>query len=178
MAAELFRRRVLPPLPCVKNAAGQLGGRMRYISADRIGGIVTILAGGIALAEAVRLYPTRVSLLVGDHTMPAVVGFLMAALGVLLLFAKGSAFHVEFPDRKTMLGIIGTVGFLLVYWILFQFVGYVISTFIASVLLFRMIGSYPLFPRALLFGAALTAFLYVAFVYLLSISFPKGLIGI
>ncbi|MGG1556688.1 tripartite tricarboxylate transporter TctB family protein [Geobacillus thermoleovorans] len=176
-AAELFGRWLSFVCPSV-NAMKQLGKRMRIISADRIGGIVTILAGGIALAEAARLYPTRTSMLVGDHTMPAVVGFLMVVLGISLLFTKGESFDAEFPDRKTMLSIIGTLGLLFVYWILFQFVGYVVSTLIVSVLLFRIIGSYPFFPKALLLGALLTTFLYVAFVYLLSIPFPKGMIGI
>ncbi|TWG32136.1 tripartite tricarboxylate transporter TctB family protein [Geobacillus sp. C56-T2] len=116
--------------------------------------------------------------MIGDHTMPAVVGFLMIILGILLLFAKSEIFHVEFPEKKTLLSIIGTLGLLFAYWVLFQFIGYVVSTFVISVLLFRMIGSYKLFPQALFFGAALTAFLYVAFVYLLSIPFPKGLMGI
>jgi hypothetical protein len=42
----------------------------RRMPPERIGGIIAMAMGAIALAESWRLYPLRMGTLVGDHLMP------------------------------------------------------------------------------------------------------------
>jgi len=42
----------------------------RRMPPDRIGGIISMALGAIALSESWRLYPLRMGTLVGDHLMP------------------------------------------------------------------------------------------------------------
>ena len=54
---------------------------------DRIGALVAIVLGVIAIREAVRLYPHGMNAFTGDHLMPAVVGVALVVLGVAALFS-------------------------------------------------------------------------------------------
>jgi putative tricarboxylic transport membrane protein len=140
----------------------------------RVGGIITMLFGCVSLYEAIRLYPERMSFYVGDHIFPGVIGLAMLVLGLLALFAKGEQFTVEFPDRRTLMQMAAVLGIMLGYWLLLFVVGYVISTLVASVLLFRVIGSYG-YGKSLVYSVILTAAMYLFFVYWLTIPFPNGI---
>ncbi|RAK20520.1 putative tricarboxylic transport membrane protein [Anoxybacillus vitaminiphilus] len=144
---------------------------------DRIGGFISIIFGIVAIAEAVRLYPNRIDLFVGDHTMPGLIGGVMIFLGFLMFFVKGERFTVEFADRKTMIKILLTIGLLFAYWILLQILGYLISTLVISMFLFKVLGSYS-FYKSVVFAVVLTVLLYVLFILWLSIPFPTGILGI
>lgn len=144
------------------------------ISADRIGGIVCIVFGALAVSESIRLYPTRMDSLVGDHTMPGIVGVIMILLGLLLVFTiKGKQVKVQFPDRKMMLNMLFTLILMFFYWFLLPYLGYVIITLLVSIGLFKVIGSYNLLKSSI-FAVILTVCLYLLFIFWLKMPFPTG----
>jgi putative tricarboxylic transport membrane protein len=145
----------------------------RSMLADRIGGLITIIFGGVAISEAVRLYPTRESFYVGDHLMPGIVGAAMVLLGLIMVIRKGERFKVQFPDKVIMRKMLLVMGALILYWILINYMGYIFSTFIISCLLFRLIGSYP-YVKAAIFSAGVTVVIYFVFIYWLDMLFPAG----
>ncbi len=108
---------------------------------DRVGGIISIIFGSIAMSEAIRLFPARMDTFVGDHTMPGIVGGALILLGLLLVFfVKGESFKVEFPDRVIMKSMLLALGLLFAYWFAIQYLGYVISTLLVSIGLFKVLG--------------------------------------
>jgi putative tricarboxylic transport membrane protein len=146
--------------------------------ADRIGGIISIIIGAIAISEAVRLYPARTGPLVGDHTMPGLMGGLMILLGLLFIFVvKGEKFKVEFPNRKVMMSLLLMLGLLFAYWFLIQFLGYAISTLIVSIGLFKVMGSYS-FLKSIVIAIVVTSVLYLLFIFWLAMPLPTGILGI
>lgn len=140
---------------------------------DRIGGVITMFFGALAVSESVRLYPARESTYVGDHLMPGVIGAAMLLFGFILLVKKGERFKVQFPDRSTMRRMLGVALTLFAYWGLISYLGYTLSTFIISIALFKIIGSYP-YAKAALYSAVQTAIIYFIFVYWLRLPFPAG----
>lgn len=146
--------------------------------ADRIGGFISIIFGGIAISEAIRLYPLRMSPFVGDHTMPGIIGGGMILLGLILIFVvKGENFKVEYPNRKIMGGMLLTFALLLAYWFFLQFLGYMISTLLVSTGLFKVMGSYS-FLKSVIFAVCLTTALYLLFIFWLSVPFPTGIFNV
>jgi putative tricarboxylic transport membrane protein len=142
--------------------------------ADRVGGLISIIFGGLSLYEALRLYPTSLSFYVGDHIMPGVIGIGLIVLGLLAVFVKGQSFKVEYPDRQMMLKIAGIFGVLLGYCVLLYFLGFAIATFLISIASFRIIGSYN-YRKSVLFSAIQTVCVYAIFVYWLNMPFPGGI---
>lgn len=140
---------------------------------DRIGGLISILFGGLSVSEAIRLYPERMSTFVGDYLMPGVVGAGLIVLGLFTLFSKGKRFTATFPDAKTLRGIILVIVLLFVYWAMLPFLGYTISTLLISIALFRVIGTYPVL-RSTLYAVIQVAALYLLFIYWLRMPLPTG----
>lgn len=143
--------------------------------ADRIGGWISIILGLLSLYEAFRLYPTRLSFYVGDHIMPGVIGIGLIILGLLAVFVKGQSFKVDFPDRQMLWKIVGIFGVLLGYCVLLSFLGFAIGTFLISIALFRIIGSYTV-RKSLLYSVIQTICVYAVFVYWLEMPFPAGIL--
>lgn len=141
---------------------------------DRIGGLITMICGAIAIKESVRLYPTRESFYVGDHLMPGVVGAAMLLFGLILLIKKGESFKVQFPDKATLRKMLLVMASLFAYAIVTSYAGYTLSTFLVSIVLFRIIGAYP-YVKAVIYSAVQTALIYIIFVYWLETPFPEGI---
>lgn len=146
------------------------------VKADKIGGGVTVLLGITSLVEAIRLFPGRTTFLVGDHTLPSLLGLAMILLGLLLIFKQGAAFRVELPKGMLLKNIGMSVAIMFLYWILIPILGYVISTVLALISLFKVIGAYSL-KRSVLYGFVSIAPLYLVFIYWLRLSFPDGIFG-
>ncbi|MBW4081220.1 tripartite tricarboxylate transporter TctB family protein [Paenibacillus sp. S150] len=140
---------------------------------DRIGGVVTMLFGAVAISESVRLYPARESLYVGDHLMPGVIGAAMILFGFIMLIKKGESFKVQFPDATALRKMLLVTVSLFAYWGLISYLGYTLSTFVISIALFKVIGSYP-YAKAAIYSAVQTAVIYFIFVYWLRLPFPAG----
>lgn len=145
--------------------------------ADRIGGVITILFGFVSIIEAVRLYPNRISSMEGDHILPGLVGILMILLGLWLLIMKGETFRVEYPKGKMLVNMIIVIAIMFAYWFAIPFLGYVISTLVAFIVLFRALGSYHWF-KCTLYGVLSTLCIYMLFIYWLNMPFPTGIFDI
>jgi putative tricarboxylic transport membrane protein len=146
------------------------------VKADRIGGLITVIVGVVSLIEAIRLFPGRITFFVGDHTLPSLLGVAMLLLGLLLIVKRGGAFRVELPTGRLLRNMLITMGILFLYWLLIPILGYVISTILALVGLFKVIGSYSLI-KSVVYGLVSITPLYLLFIYWLRISFPDGIFG-
>ncbi|HHV64730.1 MAG TPA: tripartite tricarboxylate transporter TctB family protein [Peptococcaceae bacterium] len=146
------------------------------MKSDKIGGLIGIIIGLFSISEAFRMYPYRVNNAVGDHVMPAVVGGLLILLGVIMIIFKTEKFEVKFPERSMIIKISSTLGVLLLYWVMLHFLGYTLSTFLAGLLLFRIIGSYSIL-KTISFAALTIAALYLVFIYWLNMPFPAWIWG-
>ena len=143
---------------------------------NRIGGVISVLLGGLAIQEAVRLYALRMGPY-GDHTLPGLVGVFLVLLGILVFYSKEKDFKVEFPSRKIGLKMLWTVVILFAYRFMLPILGYVISSFIAAFGLFKIMGAYNLL-KSFSFSVALTVVLYLLFIYWLMMPFPTGIFNI
>lgn len=143
-----------------------------------IAGFIAVLLGVVSILEAVRLYPMKMSVMVGDHSMPALLGLAMIVLGLLLVFLpKNEAFRPEFPEKDTMRVLIAILAVMFGYWIVMKYLGYLLSTLIASLMLFRITGSYSWMKSALI-ASVTTAVIYLIFVLWLNMMLPEGFLKI
>ncbi len=147
---------------------------MTFFSEKRIGGVIAIIFGVIALLEANSLYTYSLNLLTGDHALPGLIGVMLVLVGISLFFGKQEENKVVFPTGKLLLTIIATILFLFMYCFLITVIGYVFSTLVASVLLIKLIGKKS-WILSLITGGVITAFLYYVFIVLLNTPFPSGL---
>lgn len=152
---------------------------MKTLIADRVAGAILIALGGVAITEAMRLYPMRMRPLVGDDTFIGLLGGGLLIFGVLFLFVlkPRENSRMEFPVgelRKKMLSVIGLV---FAYFVLLPIVGYPVGTFIIAIGLFRAMGSYG-WSRCTLFAGLIAGVFYWIFVLWLNTPFPQPIIGI
>ncbi|MEL7564839.1 MAG: tripartite tricarboxylate transporter TctB family protein [Dehalobacterium sp.] len=153
---------------------------MKTLLADRIAGAILLVIGGLAVFEAIRLYPMHVGRsIVGDETFIGFLGGALIILGGLFIFVlkpQGDR-QTEFPTgelRKKMLLVTGLV---FAYWVLLQVIGYPASTFIIGMGLFRTMGAYG-WLRCTVFAAILIIVFYGIFVLWLQTPFPQPRIDI
>lgn len=147
---------------------------------DRIGAFIAIVLGLLTIWEAMRLAPFAMNAASGDHVMPLVVGVLLVGLGIVALFAfqkeeyQQAVTFAQGEPRKTMLY---TLGLLFGYWLLVSVIGYLLATFVISLSLFKVIGTYK-WHISLLCALTVTSCLYLFFVVLLGMSFPTSWLGL
>lgn len=153
---------------------------MKTLQANRIAGVFLLVIGGLAVFEAIRLYPMHIGRsIVGDETFIGFLGGALIILGGLFIFVlkpQGDS-QTELPTgelRKKMLLVTGLV---FTYWVLLQVIGYPASTFIIGMGLFRTVGAYG-WLRCTLFAAILTIVFYGIFVWWLQTPFPEAIIDI
>ncbi|AJY74203.1 tripartite tricarboxylate transporter TctB family protein [Paenibacillus beijingensis] len=145
-------------------------------TADRIGGIATVIIGGITLTESARLYAYRTDVLIGDHVLPAIVGILLCLLGLALTLKKPEERAPEpFPKGKSLFVLFAAFALLVLYRYLIPVTGYFVSTLLVSAGLFKVIGAYR-WPKTLLYAGLTAALLYVIFVYWLQTPFPGAIL--
>ncbi len=145
--------------------------------ADRIGGIISIFFGLISIFEAIRLYPTRITFVVGDHILPGFIGLLMVIMGLAIAISPGKKFRVGFPDKKVIKEMVSIFLLLIIYWFALEFLGYLICTLLLLVGLFKIIGQYD-YIRSVIYSLISTAVVYLVFIYFLTMPFPRGIFNI
>jgi putative tricarboxylic transport membrane protein len=144
------------------------------IHPDRIGGLLAAVLGIIVCMESWRIYRISGGGMIGDHTLPALLGGLLFVLGVLLLLWP-ERYKVAVAARESCQKITACLAAMFAYiFFIFTF-GYVTATFCAAAVLFRLFGSYR-WGISLGYSAVLTAILYMVFQVGLHIAFPRGVL--
>ncbi|WP_226781416.1 tripartite tricarboxylate transporter TctB family protein [Oceaniglobus trochenteri] len=108
----------------------------------------------------------------GPETWPRLLGLLMAvALAIRLVRPSGVA-----PDvaRKTIIRLAVVAGFLLLYAILFQRLGFILSTWGFCSAVTWLLGTRPV--KAVIFGAVVSTVTFFVFTDLLDLNLPGGLL--
>ena len=151
----------------------------KWLTADRAGGAVFVLLGILVLAEGWRLFPMRTRGIAGDEAFPLLLGVVMVVLGALLAFVlkprpRSSA---SWPKGRQARSMLESAGVLVVYWFVLPYLGFAITTFMATAGLFSTIGNYRWY-KCLLFSAILTSAFYAMFIAWLTMPFPVGVFGI
>jgi putative tricarboxylic transport membrane protein len=153
------------------------GNVSRRMPPDRIGGIIAMAMGAIALFESWRLYPLRMGTLAGDHVMPGAVGSFLVLLGLgLAVRADTTAPRLSFPRGLAAVRLCSSFGVLFGYWYLMDRIGYVVSTFVVAIALFGLMSGYG-WIKSLLYAVVLAASLGYLFMNLLNIPLPGGIIS-
>jgi hypothetical protein len=147
----------------------------------RLAGGALLALGGFALYEGARLVGLRNEMLagavVGDDTLPLLVGVALVLLGgYLLLAGRVQAVRPQFPDAPTSRRMLGSALALAGYCAAMPHLGYTASTALAAVLLFRVMGAYR-WPACLLLSAGVTGALYLLFRVWLKQPLPVGILG-
>ncbi|WP_434510008.1 tripartite tricarboxylate transporter TctB family protein [Desulfitobacterium sp. AusDCA] len=153
---------------------------MKTLLEDRIAGVILFVIGGLAVSEAIRLYPMHVGRsIVGDETLIGFLGGALIILGGLFIFVlkpQGDR-QIEFPTGELRKKMLLVTGLLFFYWVLLQVIGYMASTFIIGIGLFRTVGAYG-WLRCTVFAAMLVIVFYGIFVIWLQTPFPLSIIKI
>jgi putative tricarboxylic transport membrane protein len=144
---------------------------------NRIGGLFAIILGIVSIIEGIRLYPSRMSPMVGDHTLPILFGAILVILGLLIIFVKSEFFTVKFPPKDVRKVIYYSIALMFLYCFLIHYLGYTITTFLISAWLFRVFGSYK-WIKCFFMSAVSTIALYLIFILWLNMPFPAGIFGI
>lgn len=145
---------------------------------DQAGAACAILAGAGSCAEGFRLYPLRTSWITGDHTMPLLLGIGLVIMGLVLLFGSSKdSFSVDVPAKHVKKVMAGIFAVIILYAVLIPLAGYLLSTWLACVFLFRLVGAVG-WLKSVVRAVMLAIVLEVVFVYWLQMSFPTGLFGI
>ena len=146
----------------------------------RVAGGVLVGLGGLALWEGVRLLALRTEMLagavVGDDTLPIIVGVALLVIGAYLLVGPVQAVRPRFGTGGTGSRMAASAGVLVAYCAAMPHLGYTASTAVGAALLFRAMGAYR-WPACLLLSAAVTGTLYLLFRVWLKQPLPIGLLG-
>jgi len=146
---------------------------------DFVGAVLSIVLGVVVSIEGYRIRSHAVSQYTLDHTLPAILGVLFIVLGTMLMISTMRDQEHEQDRRKTlpspyqnrMILSLSTLG---LYFLMLNIMGYLLATLIASVLLFRIVGTYR-WARSVACALVLTGSLYLVFIKWLQISFPAGI---
>lgn len=153
--------------------------RRPHNRADWIGALFCMAIGVMISLEAYRLQAYAQSLYVGDHTLPAILGFWFVMLGgVLLVQSYPGKAHAAPPRQAVAPGderprvLFAGLSLLLYAWLIGA-MGYLLATALASVAFFMLIGFYRLYV-AVFYSLLLTGAMYAVFILWLQMPFPGG----
>ncbi|MED4851900.1 tripartite tricarboxylate transporter TctB family protein [Caldifermentibacillus hisashii] len=137
----------------------------------RIGGVVSIAFGIFATLEASRLYTYGTGILIGDHAFPAIIGIILIVAGLFYLCLPYKEEKVVMPNHKQLKTMIYTIGILCLYCFSMNYLGYFVTTFIAFLLLLKVIGNYR-WVWTMALALIFTAVMYYLFITLLKTPLP------
>jgi hypothetical protein len=151
------------------------------VSERRVTGVVLLLLGLLALLEAHRLAGLREELVagavVGDDTLPRLVGLALVLLGAYaLVLARWPAPRVRFPRGGERARMLASAGALVAYYVIAPLAGYTLGTLLVAATLYWTMGGYRWWVAAAA-GLATTAALYLMFRVWLLQPLPGGWLG-
>lgn len=150
----------------------------KSVTGDRVAGGIFVLLGIVSFIEGLRLRPLRARGMPGDDAFPTLLGLVMVGLGAYLAIKSSRQPRpVSWPDRQQAVSMLASGAILVGYWLLLPFLGFPVSTFMASAGLFYNFGHYR-WHVCLLLSAVVTAAFHVLFVTWLTMPFPEGVFGI
>jgi hypothetical protein len=167
--------KILAQMKCKKYIIHDCSGKEGYIIfalfIRRIGGVLSIVFGIFATLEASRLYTYGTGILVGDHAFPAIVGIILIVAGLFYLCSSDKEEKGVMPNRQQLKTMIYTIGILCLYCFSMNYLGYFATTFIAFLLLLKVIGNYR-WIWTMAFALIFTAVMYYLFITLLKTPLP------
>lgn len=115
----------------------------------------------------------------GPGFVPFFLGLSLAVLSLLSFFApnrqgRSEAFWNHWQRGRNIFFIFAGLG---IYLLLFKIVGFFIGTFLLMIYLMQLSGEKG-YPRTIAISALAMVFIYILFYKLLSIPFPKGMVGV
>ncbi len=110
---------------------------------------------------------------VGPRAFPMITALVIGICGIILVVQGGG--EADPISRKTLTGIIFLSVVLLVYAVVFERLGYVISTLIMSAVVALIFGARP--HQALISGLILSVGSYLLFDHGLDVVLPAGIMG-
>jgi putative tricarboxylic transport membrane protein len=149
----------------------------KSITGDRIAGGIFIVLGIVSFIEGLRLRPLRARGMPGDDAFPTLLGLVMIGLGALLAIKTSRQGRpISWPDRQQAVSMVASGAILVGYWLLLSYLGFPVSTFMATAGLFYFFGHYRWYV-CLLLSAIVTAAFHVLFVTWLTMPFQEGVFG-
>ncbi len=145
---------------------------------DRVGAIVCLVIAGIVLWQSMKV-PMGNIRQPGPGFLPFWVGVILALLSVILWFQAGfrkpAGEPVRFLSGEGKWPYVAAAGIgLLIYTFLLELLGFIISTFLLLIFLFRVIGKQKWWVGVT--GAILvTFFTHLIFKVALKVQLPRGL---
>jgi len=140
---------------------------------------MALAAGGVFVREAWKLYRYRTEIWIGDHVFPGAVGIGLLLAGAVLLFRPEDSREEETSgqatgETKALRRRVAAVPAVLIgYALALPWVGYLLGTLAAALLLFRAIGGYR-WRTCLWMAAAAALCMDLLFVEWLHTPFPVG----
>jgi putative tricarboxylic transport membrane protein len=144
------------------------------IHPDRIGGLLAAVLGVVVCMESWRIGRATDAGIVGDHTLPALLGGILILLGVLLLIWP-ERYEAAVTTAEVRQNITACLVAMFVYHVMIYTLGYVIATIGGAAVLFRLFGSYR-WGVSIGYAVVVTAIIYLVFQVGLHIPFPRGVL--
>ena len=145
---------------------------------EKVIGFILILLASVTLFEANRLRATAgLKYNLGPATFPFFVGGALILLGFYFVWTGGRQrkTSIRLPKKSVAQPMIITMAVMIGYGLLLPFFGYSLSTLVASILLFKVIGKYNWF-YCFIIGVIVTTFLVIMFQFVVLVPFPRAMI--
>jgi len=153
---------------------------MIRIKRDQIAGTLLVILG-IAIAILTGQFNTPMTASYpGPRLMPyiAAFGLVVCGGGIFIISTIKKDEEKPFLVREGWLKIAITMAILIIYVLAMKYIGYLISTpillFVLSTLYSK--GSNATFKGRIIYSIAFTIILYLLYVYLFGLAFPKGIL--
>ena len=157
----------------MSQVTGTIQKRKGYLT---IGGIGAFFAAGyLGLSAQLPLGQMRQP---GAALVPLMAGLLLFAGSVAAIWEGWKmerAEQVQFPVGADLARLLAVIALLIGYFVTLPWLGQLVSSTLFCVLLMRTLSGLP-WARIILYSVLITGTLYVAFIYLLKVPMPRGVL--
>lgn len=140
---------------------------------DRALGMVGIVLAIIYAIAALNIEESFISDPLGPKAFPLLIAALFGLAGLVMVLKPAQM--PDWPQAAQLIEILLAAGVLYAYALILSFLGFSLSTFLASFYLSWRLGAQPL--RAAIAGAVIAAGLYGLFHLILGLSLARGIVG-